>query len=872
MKNILIILGLFFGGLVNAQGINVPVEGCPINTITTHPDNYQNSSDPDESQKWDWRTETYTAFYKQPGMGDLGFPNSIRSPFHELISNANVNRYTDAVDKDYNNEDGWELLYHVFGSTEKGLDNPFFILYNRFSGTIRVFVNIRNSGTANSNAASITLAFPDGVRRTAVFNQLGLYTRALNDFDNMARTSNNNKYVNSGVNDNFYWLSADFTSMYDPCTCGLESDFLLFVTLISDTKVDLSVNGTITTLLDNTGTNQNISANSPLSSIQQYLNFGTTLITDVNGLFTSANEQHATGVELQNAANQFVLNNSGLFGSQAADSIARQIELILFEVPTIGQLLKFSSTLISTIKKTGANFNVLSATQKQAYVKNSTVTTQNVKLSVTGNLIQSSAYVDALLAVPGSINTELPEHRRPVYDNVLGVFNLAENPKVRVTRYRPPIDLQVQYGTEVLPNSDWNFFPNLYQAQVVDDLKPILNPASGLRIVSLEARVEYLNREGPNIRLKGPMKLGKLQNHEDMSFLDGFAGSRTDYYESLGVNFIQFDKTNFNNPSYKWDKAMFASDFVGQGCFSGTRLFSFSQMENIVVKVNVVLEPINVDPNSEVDKILVVYTYPATVENVDSPIFYQVTGATNNVVLHENIGYNELGIAIPGVPNISATEYPTDLFLSNQVISQNIYSKGKITIGPNVQFAQDNIVIQCLEELKILNSPILNLGIGQNLTFRSKEIINVYPEVILDASVVLEINSTMIPPCAYDFVALVTTDDLAKFCNSTKYDGLSSPSRIQLNDDSDRSEIEGETGYFVSLYPNPATFVAIVELNTDISDTQISLFDMTGREILVNIIKQGRNYELDLSNLVTGFYHVKVLNEKGTITKTLLVK
>jgi hypothetical protein len=872
MRNIFIILGLVLSNLVTAQDINVPTAGCPINTISTHPDNYQNSSDSDESQKWDWRTETFTAYYKQVGMGDLGFPNSIRSPFHELISNPNVNRYTDAIEKDYRNEDGWELLYHVFGSTEKGLDNPFFMLYNRFSGTIRVFVNIRNSGSANSNAASITLAFPDGVRRTAVFNQLGLHTRALDDFDKKARTSNNNRYVNSGVNDNYYWLSADFNSMYDPCTCGLASDFLLFVTLISDTKVDLSINGTITTLLDNTGTSQNISANSPLSSIQQYLNFGTSLITDVQGLFSSANEQHATGVQLQNAANQFVLNNSGLFGSQAADSIARQIELILFEVPTIGQLLKFSSTLISTIKKTGANFNALSATQKQAYVKNSTVTTQNVKLSVTGSLVQSAAFVDALLAVPGSINSELPEHRRPVYDNVLGVFNLAENPRIKLTRYKPPSDLQIPYGNEILPNSDWNYFPYLYKAEVMDVLKPILNPASGLKIVSLEARVEYLNREGPSIGLKGPMKLGKLRNYQDISFLDGFIGSREDYYESIGVNFVQFDKNNFNNAFYKWDKSMFASDFVSQGCFQGTRLFSFSKMENMVIKVNVVLEPINSDPNSEVDKILVVYTYPATIVNEDSPIFYQVTGATNNVVLHENIGYNELGLIIPGVPNVTSLEYPNDLFLTNQIISQDIFAKGKITIGPNVQFNQNNLVIECLSEMQILNTPLLTFGNAQSLIFRSKELINVFPEVILDASVTLEINSTMKVPCDYGFIALVPPNELATFCNSNKYDGLSRPSRFQDDGNQVASEIKEDVEFTISLFPNPASSRATIQLAYDVRETTISIFDMTGRQISVEINQTGRDYELDLSKVLTGVYQVEIRNDLGTFIKPLIVK
>jgi len=59
-------------------GENTFAQYCPTNTITTYPDNYQNSTDPNQLLKWDWRLQTFTGY--RPGV-PTRFSYQITNPF-----------------------------------------------------------------------------------------------------------------------------------------------------------------------------------------------------------------------------------------------------------------------------------------------------------------------------------------------------------------------------------------------------------------------------------------------------------------------------------------------------------------------------------------------------------------------------------------------------------------------------------------------------------------------------------------------------------------------------------------------------------------------------------------------------------------------
>ena len=402
MKKILIVIIPFFLVKKIYSQIFVPQGGCSINTISTNPDNYQNSNDPNELKLWDWRDEDYTVYEIVPGNGTVGIPTIIRSPFFDMNSNPNTIDLVDPILKDFKPKNGWELIIKDFGSPTQGVSHPYFILYNKYSGTIRCFINIPNAGGLPHNAAKVQLQFSNGSSQTAMLNQLGSSTYAINKFKKNATSSVANEYVNSGLINNYFWTWADFTSLYDPCTCGFETRLNLKVNLISEYDVDLDVNGTITGV---------VSSLSPGSSEVKNDDFFTqfkTYLGLANSILKSANKGYETGEKFKKDADKFVQNNSGLVGKQKAKEISRNLAALIYEAPTINQVINTASTVISVVKKIKGIIDP----KPEKKVTKSTVTNFNTKLEVGGTISLTAPYGDFEIGNPGSDQTNLANFRK----------------------------------------------------------------------------------------------------------------------------------------------------------------------------------------------------------------------------------------------------------------------------------------------------------------------------------------------------------------------------------------------------------------------------------------------------------------------------
>jgi hypothetical protein len=854
--------------------ILIPSEGCPINTISTNPMNYQNSSDASTTQVWNWMTEDFTAFYLPVGGGTNGIPLTLRNPFHELITNPNTFQFADQVEKEYHPDNGWELLGRNFGSPSQGVQNPFFILYNRFTGIIRIFINIKNTGNFAVNAATINFYFPTGTSRSAIFNQLGELTNAVNNFEPKAHSNKINQYVNSGVSDNYFWLYSDVLSLYDPCTCGLVSDLKIQVKLLSESTITLNINSTETTLVNNTLGNSTLNNESIFSEIKQWLGLGNTLVEDAAGVFTSANAAFATGQRLQNQANQFFTSNESLFGKNNTTALVRDLSRILFEVPRVNQWFKLASTLITVVEKTADGFEALTADEKLNKLKNTTITVKNTTVKATGTLNQSILQFDATMALPGSIQTGTQDFRSPIYDNILGVFNLLEQPIVKITDYNAPSSLYYEQGTfpnaYLEDNNVIDVFGTVKHVQVVNELTPILNPASGLKIKTLESRLEFINRETQLNKLKGPFIPGKLTTFSDFAFNQASNENRDDYYSNNGYNLLMFDKNfTINN---KWDKALMSTAFLPQGCFSKTSLFTFSNIENIVVKVKVVLEPIVNNPNSKVEDVVIVFTYPAKVINETNAKPYQITGAiydpSGTVMVYKPTGSNPpIGISIPGITYSPLMGMGSNSFFTNMTINQDHFVIGDITIGPGVKYEPGNFSIKATGNIYFENSAIYTVTSPNlipnysdyNYKFIAGDQIIVSPEVIINPETTLELDPTISLDCAVSLPILQSSSSIESYCESSSYKTRSQQKSIQdLNQEVINSDFVKKEPY-INLYPNPSNGDLYVEIFNNENEILFELFSISGSK--VNLLKNeiaNNKYHLDLQYLSKGIYILKM--------------
>ena len=112
---------------------------CAPNNITTNPAAPVNLQRPSKLNTWDWTAADFTLNSNIIYNGNT----SIRSPFFDT-DNVLINGFYDPIPgpKDFlPGPDGWELIKKDFGSEGFGqVNNPYYVLYNKYRGLIRIFV------------------------------------------------------------------------------------------------------------------------------------------------------------------------------------------------------------------------------------------------------------------------------------------------------------------------------------------------------------------------------------------------------------------------------------------------------------------------------------------------------------------------------------------------------------------------------------------------------------------------------------------------------------------------------------------------------------------------------------------------------------
>jgi len=218
----------------------------PPLSISTDPDNYQNPEDPTGALKWDWRQPTWFGY--RPGT-PMPVYFQIGSPFYDL-QNPNVFDLSSLATKNYDPKNGWELIKKDFGTSSAPVPIPYFMLYNKYTGLVRLFALI-TSNYQNTKSAMLTLRFkPSSAKTAGTLSQLADKSFPLNNFKGSAKISIPNQYLNGGQgSNNFFWLYGDFNTLYDPCLCKQNSMLNIESFLFSSWDVTLETNGKAETII-----------------------------------------------------------------------------------------------------------------------------------------------------------------------------------------------------------------------------------------------------------------------------------------------------------------------------------------------------------------------------------------------------------------------------------------------------------------------------------------------------------------------------------------------------------------------------------------------------------------------------------------------
>ncbi len=883
-----IFLLFLFSNVVGQTTINVTETGCAINTLTTNPDQVPGS--------FDWRSQYFTIYLNSNNSGP-GNATTIVNPFFDQSLNPSTFNLANAVVKDFAPADGWELLYRSFGTALDGVRTPFFVLYNKYNGTIRVFANIVNSGEHPYTAAAIKLSYEktvfEGRRQTAILNQLGSTTFSMSEMQKNAVHYSPTSYLNSGINNNYYWVYADFFALFDPCTCGVESDWYLDIGLICNIDINMTINGLIqSTIVDSnpsgTPVDQNVTQlGSFIGKVQNYLAFGSGIVDGVNGTLASANQGFTTGQALITNSNTFANNLQPIIGSKASANLARSLGRILFEVPRVNMLLNLAKTAITTIKKLSNDYNNLNnEPQSIEAMSNTSVTQYKTELDVDGQLIVNAKYVNTPLRVPGAktpVNTGAIVAYSPLYDNVLGVFNLYEQPKFVLKKFSSNVPISPLMNQICTPSS-LRTFGLIRQLSIKNMPKLVINPASGMTLVSVEYQVLFENDEiNPtnsvqyNQALKGPMIPGLLKYHETVTLdgcYNGFANiiyqpgitNRESFLASIGYDLM----TLANDGT--WDMASFATPYLNQDCFSKYSVFSFSNIVHPQLKVKAIFRPTVTDPNSTVKEVVFVHTFNGIIEEDPASLTYNVTGGLDQFMSSPNFQPVEIDLSIDESTLLFG--YPSEIFYSDETISRDVYALGDITIGNNVTVGAGNFTIKTTGNI-YFDKSLNTIPANSSVNFIAGKEIFVSPEAIVSPEVVLSIDPSIIKPCETVTDIVPTGGEIAAFCNGPVYNERSAAAKSILVTDVSGAEEESTNELSTidfTMYPNPATNDVSLLFDNSIEGISVVLHDVAGKLVPIELTLNGREYLFNVSNCKQGIYFVTVSSYGGSQTKQLIVQ
>ena len=212
-----------------------PISPSCNGIISTDPSLPTNQSRPEMQNKFNWMTDFFTVYHPSGGYwGGTNIPFQLTNPHYTSDAYlANLNYYNflfaDRVPSnlDFQPQDGWELIHKGNGydldettilTTPNNRIGPYFILYNKNTGTLRTFAAFSNIGV---NDVMLTIL---QFKKTTGLNYSGLLNKYENIIAPHSQATNVTQVIqgsNATIAGQFF--SADFKTNYDPCVCNYNS-------------------------------------------------------------------------------------------------------------------------------------------------------------------------------------------------------------------------------------------------------------------------------------------------------------------------------------------------------------------------------------------------------------------------------------------------------------------------------------------------------------------------------------------------------------------------------------------------------------------------------------------------------------------------
>ncbi len=515
MKTIIIIftsLCTFIAGIAHGQ--------CDLEVVTD-PSNPSNSSLPDGNSQFENYFDWNLPNFQETQLTNMQYNQNM---LH--IMNPQAPSYLNYIyyGEDPNPENGWELMLLNTG-TFPNLDNlpngthpdvPYIILYNRYSGLLRIFANYGDGYLPSGisiDAVKVILKFDHPEFINGIYRLSENYDKAIDQPTSAKETVSLAKHPNSPKD----WFVGEFQMAYDPCICYYPSNLRLDFGFIE--SEDLELHGRAISYEDDLIDNGVVTPKDYLSSFDytgNSANGGVLIYRTLEGMITDY-ETKMNDYKLKlDAVNEY---NAEVKRNLVVMKLLKQVVIqggnatttALTGFPWFGDAINFANDLIgdTAIKRKdiikaaekilGKEFDKYVAknfVQQTPPTKPITPVATFTEMHFKGTLTNETTIDGPNFYTPGSYGTDGTgspsvvgnELQYPIYNEPTGSFALLRTPKIRVSK---KIKELIQYtGQRPQPDYSWSDLPTQmgvqtyysyeswskeYQFQLESDLSYLFN-------------------------------------------------------------------------------------------------------------------------------------------------------------------------------------------------------------------------------------------------------------------------------------------------------------------------------------------------------------------------------------------------------------
>lgn len=482
---------------------------------------------------------------------------------------------------------GWQLIKRDLGYNDQGgamgaIKNPYVIIYNKYTGILRVFASTGEIAPGYT-FAEIKVRFNSAAaRKSGTLNRVKGLGVALED--TAPGTGPQFSAITAFQNNFGKWFYADFPMEYDPCTCLFDSKLQVEVNLIDRLDVQLEGYSTGTLMSANTSTGSSFESatqqNSPFSfqNISNTLDTGQKTYNTISGFATGVRDV----LNVQGSATRTnpQLKIDALAQLQAALSQSNFLKNGLASLPYIGAAVSALSFFLGG----GA---------QETPAKPIALEPMTIEFSTKtkGTISASRLYVNPTFNNPGTPAPPAIPEEYPYYNEVMGVFSLLR---------RPTVDVVTTTTAEYDPSGIYLNYTNQYAIKFHDLLHFTVNPASKLRVQDMQAAL-----------IMGEQSVDPVNGgNGDFSEFEGMAMAPGATATSAAVQKMEF-RTPYSNAACLTGPVYNFTTYDPN--YSG---WSFGPMY-LKIMVNLT----QVVPSSTSQNVLVVLKYPVAVNQVvDFPL------------------------------------------------------------------------------------------------------------------------------------------------------------------------------------------------------------------------------------------------------------